>query len=75
MLFILNEQKIKTSAHVMKIERIVRGQQIRYFRALYVFFNFECSSHNFNNDIRNLSFNQLQNIYASTVSLFLYALL
>lgn len=75
MLFIVKEQKIKTSAHVMKIERTVRDQQIRYFRALYVFFNFECNSHNFNNYIRNLSFDQLQNTYAFTVSLFIYALL
>lgn len=74
MLSIFNEQ-IKTSAPVMKTERTARDQQIRYFRALYVFFNFECSSHNFTNDIRNVSFGQLQKIYAFTISLFLYALL
>lgn len=58
----------------MKISRTMIDQQVRYIRGLYVFFNFECSSYNFD-DIGNLLFSLLQKTYAFTISLFLCALL
>lgn len=43
----------------MKILGIIIDYRVRYFRVLYMFFNFECSNYNFNKDIINLFFSML----------------
>lgn len=55
----------------MKIPGTIIDHRVRYFRALYMFFNFECSNHNFNKDIINLPFSMLQKMYAFTINQFL----